>query len=274
MSFGEPINWLQTRRVCCQFIKVDEPPGQLIQRIAGLVSLFGSDWLTLRHITLRTEAMSHSNQEFMKKSTVLAAFVALFAFASCSDNSQNTAESHDHDHEHHDAMAHGDNLPAAGTVVVETPSYTSVPEPMQRNLSQMLDEYITLTGALVEADADAAKEAASAVLNSANAMPVATIDGEQKAYAEKQIDIVRNSSAAIAGTADLAEQRNNLEALSEAVFSLTKAFNATDEKVYYQHCPMVNNNQGAYWVSTNSEIRNPYFGSSMLKCGSNEEVYN
>jgi len=221
---------------------------------------------------LRLKAMSHSNLEFMKKSTVFAAFLALFAFASCSDNSQNTAASHDH--EHHEGMAHGDNLPAAGTVVVEAPSYTSVPEPVQQNLSQMLDEYITLTGALVEADADAAKEAASAVLTSANALPVATLEGEQKAYAEKQIDMVRNSSAAIAGTADLAEQRNNLEALSEAVFSLTKAFNATQEKVYYQHCPMVNNNQGAYWVSVKPEIRNPYFGSSMLKCGSNEEVYN
>ena len=97
---------------------------------------------------------------------------------------------------------------------------------------------------------------------------------EQKEYAEGKVDIVRRTAAAIAGTNDLGEQRNQLEDLSEAVFSLTKAFGATDKKVYYQHCPMVNNNQGAYWVSTNSEIRNPYFGSSMLKCGSNEEVVN
>jgi hypothetical protein len=213
----------------------------------------------------------------MKKTTVFAALIAMFAFASCSsDNNQQHADAtEEHDHEHHDGMAHGDNMPAAGTVVVETPTFDSVAEPIKRNLAQLLDEYIVLKDAMVESNAGAAKEAASAVLNSANAMPVATLSvPEQKEYAEQQVDIVRKSAAAIAGTNDLGEQRNQLEDLSEAVFSLTKAFGATDKKVYYQHCPMVNNNQGAYWVSTNSEIRNPYFGSSMLKCGSNEEVVN
>ncbi|WP_299700679.1 DUF3347 domain-containing protein [uncultured Pontibacter sp.] len=213
----------------------------------------------------------------MKKTTLFAALVAMFAFASCSsDGNQETAESTEaHDHEHHDGMAHGDNMPTAGTVVVETPTFDSVAEPMQRNLAQLLDEYIVLKDAMVESDAAAAKEAADAVLTSANAMPVAALQvPEQKEYAEQKVEMVRKSAAAIAGTNDLAEQRNQLEDLSEAVFSLTKAFGATDKKVYYQHCPMVNNNQGAYWVSTNAEIRNPYFGSSMLKCGSNEEVVN
>ena len=210
----------------------------------------------------------------MKKTTVLAAFMAMFVFASCSDNQKSAETTEAHDHEHHEGMAHGDTMPAAGTVVVETPTFDAVAEPVKRNLAQMLDEYITLKDALVESDAEAAKEAASVVLNSANAMPVATLEVEQKAFAEQQVDKIRNSAAKIAGTNDLAEQRNNLEDLSEAVFSLTKAFGATDQKVYYQHCPMVNNNQGAYWVSTNSEIRNPYFGSSMLKCGSIEEVIN
>lgn len=213
----------------------------------------------------------------MKKTTVFAALIAMFAFPACSSESgeQHADATEAHDLEHHDGMAHGDNLPAAGTVVVETPTFDSVAEPVKRNLAQLLDEYIVVKDAMVEANAEATKEAAQAVLNSANAMPVATLMvPEQKDYAEQQIDIVRQTSAAIAGTNDLAEQRNQLEELSEAVFSLTKAFGATDKQVYYQHCPMVNNNQGAYWVSTNAEIRNPYFGNSMLKCGSNEEVIN
>jgi Cu(I)/Ag(I) efflux system membrane fusion protein len=209
----------------------------------------------------------------MKKSTVFAAILALFTFVSCSDNSQNTAETADA-HAHHEGMAHGDKVPAAGTVVVETPTYTSVAEPFRNTVSQLLSEYITLKDALVESDAAAAKEAANAVLTSANALPVATLQDEQKDFAEQQLKVVKESAATIAGTAELKDQRNTLEDLSEAVFSLTKAFGATDQKVYYQHCPMVNNNQGAYWVSTNAEIRNPYFGSSMLKCGSNEEVLN
>jgi Cu(I)/Ag(I) efflux system membrane fusion protein len=31
---------------------------------------------------------------------------------------------------------------------------------------------------------------------------------------------------------------------------------------------MANNNVGAYWLSKEREIRNPYFGKEMLDCGS------
>lgn len=37
--------------------------------------------------------------------------------------------------------------------------------------------------------------------------------------------------------------------------------------VYKQFCPMAFNNEGGYWLSTESEIRNPYYGDRMLKCG-------
>jgi hypothetical protein len=40
---------------------------------------------------------------------------------------------------------------------------------------------------------------------------------------------------------------------------------------YYEFCPMAFNNSGAYWLSDNAVIRNPYFGDKMLTCGSVEE---
>ena len=30
---------------------------------------------------------------------------------------------------------------------------------------------------------------------------------------------------------------------------------------------MVNNDEGAFWLSTEEEILNPYYGASMLRCG-------
>lgn len=30
--------------------------------------------------------------------------------------------------------------------------------------------------------------------------------------------------------------------------------------------------QGAYWLSESQEIKNPYFGDQMLKCGETKEV--
>ena len=34
---------------------------------------------------------------------------------------------------------------------------------------------------------------------------------------------------------------------------------------------MYDNNKGAYWISDTKEVKNPYYGSSMLDCGVVEE---
>lgn len=41
----------------------------------------------------------------------------------------------------------------------------------------------------------------------------------------------------------------------------------TKEPIYEQYCPMYDSDRGATWLSLNEEIKNPYFGSKMLKCG-------
>ena len=37
--------------------------------------------------------------------------------------------------------------------------------------------------------------------------------------------------------------------------------------VYVAHCPMAYDYEGADWLTTKAEIRNPYFGAEMLSCG-------
>lgn len=170
----------------------------------------------------------------------------------------------------HSDMNHGQMTSA---VVVETPDFTSVAAPLKAQVEQLVSEYLKVKEALVASDAEAAKTAANSVLTVANAMPVATLTGDEKAYAEEKTAQVKQSASAIAGAGDVAAQRENLEQLSESVFSMAKAFGATDQQLYYQRCPMANNNKGAYWLSASEEIRNPYFGEKMLKCGSTEEVY-
>ena len=41
----------------------------------------------------------------------------------------------------------------------------------------------------------------------------------------------------------------------------------TKDTFYVQHCPMANDNNGADWLSKEKEIKNPYYGDKMLKCG-------
>ena len=59
--------------------------------------------------------------------------------------------------------------------------------------------------------------------------------------------------------------------IAESVWTLTRTVKYTGKIVYYQYCPMAFNNKGAYWMSQDREIKNPYFGDKMLECGSLED---
>lgn len=204
----------------------------------------------------------------MKKTLFAAAVVAAFTFSACSENTSETTETTVENTEATQA-----DVTQTTNVVVETPDYGNVAESMKTQISQLVSQYMIMKDALVASDASAAKASANEVLEIANAMPVATLTGDQKAYAEEKREEVVKSATQIAEANDVEAQRENFELLSESVFSMAKAFDAADQTLYYQHCPMALDNQGAYWLSSNEEIRNPYFGEKMLKCGSTEEVY-
>ena len=206
------------------------------------------------------------------KKTLIVATLAAFILTSCSDAKQETTAATDN-MEHHEGMAHGDNMPAEGTVVVDVPDYTSVAGQVKEQITALVDSYLKLKDNLVASDAKKAQEEAKAIVAAAEKVDLSALESEQKAFAEERLGEVKRSASKMAESTDLEAQRGELELLSEATFALTKAFGAGGQTLYYQHCPMANNDQGAYWLSSNEEIRNPYFGEQMLKCGSNEEIY-
>jgi hypothetical protein len=66
---------------------------------------------------------------------------------------------------------------------------------------------------------------------------------------------------------DIEAQRAIFYPLSAKLFILVKTFGGNTQALHQQYCPMAFDNQGAYWLSDKSEIRNPYFGDQMLGCG-------
>jgi len=50
------------------------------------------------------------------------------------------------------------------------------------------------------------------------------------------------------------------------------AITGTENTLYQQFCPMYDG--GSAWLSMNEEIRNPYYGSKMLKCGKVQKEIN
>lgn len=71
----------------------------------------------------------------------------------------------------------------------------------------------------------------------------------------------------IAATEQINEQRTAFLDLSAAMENLLSGAIASGE-IYKQYCPMAFDGAGGTWLSASKEIRNPYYGDKMLKCGS------
>jgi len=67
---------------------------------------------------------------------------------------------------------------------------------------------------------------------------------------------------------DIELARARFEGMSDAVISLQERFGHRGGETWHvAHCPMAFDNAGADWLQRGTQINNPYFGASMLRCG-------
>jgi len=80
-------------------------------------------------------------------------------------------------------------------------------------------------------------------------------------------------AATIAKSKDVTKQRVAFASLSTKLYELAKV-SSFSSPVYYQHCPMFNEGKGANWLSKEKAVKNPFYGSQMITCGSTVETLN
>ncbi len=95
---------------------------------------------------------------------------------------------------------------------------------------------------------------------------------ERNAYEEvaKKLDTDAEHIGDNGGKID--HQREHFVTLSTNLSTLTKALKINSEPAYLQFCPMANGGKGAFWLSKENKVKNPYYGKSMLTCGSVKET--
>jgi Cu(I)/Ag(I) efflux system membrane fusion protein len=137
----------------------------------------------------------------------------------------------------------------------------------QTQLKAIFDNYIAIENALVKDNPESAKKVANQLLNTVAAVDMKLLKENTAHNHWMQLEKkLKSSASSISQTTDIKKQREHFIHLSAHLINAVKTF-GINQKVYVDFCPMANNNVGAYWLSTNKEIRNPYFGASMLNCG-------
>jgi len=75
--------------------------------------------------------------------------------------------------------------------------------------------------------------------------------------------------APLTGAGDIAARREALEPVTHALWRALHRFGTRRSgPVRLFHCPMAHDNTGADWLQLEPTVANPYFGASMLRCGS------
>lgn len=125
------------------------------------------------------------------------------------------------------------------------------------SLSKMYQNYLNIKNALVSDQSDEASKAANTFLKSASMM-------DYKVLSKGNLDLLRNEASKIADSRSIEMQREAFNNLSKNMIALTGKYKLADETIFVQYCPMAK----ASWLSAEKNVKNPYYGNSMLKCGS------
>lgn len=163
----------------------------------------------------------------------------------------------------HSKMDHG-NMDSSDDMMIMNKSTTMS--------SQIIGDYLELKSALVADNKDKAAKAGEKLVGSLGNFDEGKFNEEQQKELKDIIEDATEHAEHIAKS-PIDHQREHFDVLSKDVIDLI-AITGTDKTLYQDFCPMYNNKKGAQWLSESKEIKNPYYGSEMLTCGSVQKQIN
>lgn len=140
---------------------------------------------------------------------------------------------------------------------------------VKTNYDEILNDYFNLKNALVKDESKAAADAGSVILTTLKKFDNAK---SNKEIAEIFESINENAEHIKDNNGKIDHQREHFAMISKDMIDLI-AIAGTSKKLYQDFCPMFNDNKGAPWLSEIKEIKNPFYGSEMITCGSVKKVY-
>lgn len=147
------------------------------------------------------------------------------------------------------------------------------PQPFRQQIGGVFNAYTPIAEALGKDDAATAQKALPALTAALAAADSSLLDETGLTAWNKALGRMQE------GMKTMAEADNNtpegMNTLRAGFENLSLGLTAAvmqlgiraDGPVYELHCPMAFDNKGASWLQKDEDIRNPYFGAAMYKCG-------
>jgi len=147
-------------------------------------------------------------------------------------------------------------------------SNVSLSAAAKATLQALFRAYFTLKEALVIDDLAQSQTAFHSFASALSEIDHRLFEGEAHLLWMQELENLKKATEQSANKVDIEALRARFFKISNAMVHISEAFKPLSNALYIQHCPMADSNNGADWLSLEQEILNPYFGQSMLTCGS------
>jgi Cu(I)/Ag(I) efflux system membrane fusion protein len=151
--------------------------------------------------------------------------------------------------------------------------HKEVPAVFQSQLATLWEGYLSIQEALSGDDFSLAQQAVThfqTSISSVDAKPLA--EDAHQVWKKEHSNLVKILQS-MSQSEDLKSIRKNFSLLSDELMVLIITFEPDGFGTIYQmHCPMVFGGKGAMWLQEDKQVKNPYLGSTMLKCADRVEL--
>ena len=144
---------------------------------------------------------------------------------------------------------------------------SDTPESLKQDLQQLVGDYLELKDALVASNEKGSLQASKSISSLLESLEVSNLSVQAADFLKARLESMVAAIGEMISNPDLETQRNSFDDLSVEMTKVLLAFGTGGEKLYVEYCPMANSDQGAFWLSANPQIQNPYYGDAMLGCG-------
>tara|TARA_R110002049_G_scaffold6484_2_gene40697 strand:+ start:4670 stop:5308 length:639 start_codon:yes stop_codon:yes gene_type:complete len=212
----------------------------------------------------------------MRKSKVTTGIMAIALVTLTATSCKDAKKEHNNEDGHHSEMGSGKDHHEKGMDMGDEATMKSnnmMDSGQTTSKSDMLvANYLELKDALVADDKDGAAKAGGMMVSAFNSFDTSSFTSEEQ---EELKDIIEDAKehAEHIEKSPIDHQREHFDVLSKDVIDLI-AITGTEKMLYQDFCPMYNNKKGAQWLSATEEIKNPYYGSKMMTCGSIQKEIN
>ena len=141
-----------------------------------------------------------------------------------------------------------------------------IPDDFRSEVSGLVQSYLDLKNALVASDFGDAQRKAGEAVQKLEAIGEHRLDGDAHTAWMQTWNNLQGHLRPMAASEDIEALRAEFRYLSDLMVVTVKSF-GIEGVVYQQYCPMAFGDEGAYWLSSEEQIRNPYLPETMLGCG-------